>query len=208
MPVSVPDAKVAQPSGSNYIRFHGPASANDLRLTFDGKPEMAQDRAVIVLGVHDWGHRTWVLEPDQDGDVELVVPDWGLYEYVTMVVANFWDAPSDSASLHYTYAAQELDQADGPTASAQLVMGVPNPFSNSTQIVFYAPTENAASTIRVFDTSGRLVRTLLDEAVHSGRHQVRWDGKDRDGKRVATGLYFVRLESGQDRFTRKVMFVR
>ncbi len=205
---SVPDSKVAQPSGSNYIRFRGPASANSLRLTLDGQPEMALERAVIVIGVNDWGHRSWVLESDQDGDVELVVPDWGLYEYVTMVVANFWDAPTDSASLHYTYTAEELDQATKPTDSARLVMSVPNPFRSSTLIVFDSPAENVASTIRVFDPAGRLVRTLFDEAVHSGLHQVRWDGKDQNGKRVATGLYFVRLECGLDRFTRKVMFVR
>jgi hypothetical protein len=169
---------------------------------------MAQERAVIVLGVNDWGHRSWILEPDQNGDVELIVPDWGMYDYVTLVVANFWDAPSDSASLHYTYAAEELDQAAGPTNSARLVMSVPNPFRSSTQVVFYAPTENVASTIRVFDTAGRLVRILLDEAVYAGRHQVLWDGKDQNGQQVATGMYFVRLESGQDRYTSKVMFVR
>ena len=208
VPTYLPEEKIAQPSGSNYIRFRGPASANDLKLTFNGQPEMAQERAVIVLGVSDWGHRTWVLEPDLDGDVELIVPDWGLYEFVTLAVVNFWDAPADPDSLHYTYAAEELDQAAGPTASAQLVMGVPNPFHQSTQIVFYAPTDNVISTIRVYDTAGRLVRTLLDGAVYSGRHQVRWDGKDQNGQQVATGLYFVRLESGQDRYTRKVMFVR
>ena len=47
--------------------------------------------------------------------------DWGLYEYVTLVVANFWEAPADPASLAYTYAAEELDQAGGPTAAARLV---------------------------------------------------------------------------------------
>ena len=187
--VSMPAGKVAQPSGSNYIRFRGPASANNLKLTFNGQEEMAQERAVIVLGVNDWGHRTWVLEPDLNGDVELVVPDWGLYEYVTLVVANFWDAPDDSASLHFTYAAEELDEAAGPTNSAQLVMGVPNPFHQSTQIVFYAPAENVATTIRVYDTAGRLVRTLVNDAVYPGRHQVVWDGKDQNGKQVATGLF-------------------
>jgi len=163
---------------------------------------------VIVLGVNDRGHRSWVLEPDQNGDVEWTVPDWGLYEYVALVVVNFWDAPNDSASLHYTYAAEEVDQAARPTNSARLVMNVPNPFRSTTQVVFDSPTAGAASAIRIFDTAGRLVRTLLDEAVYSGRHQVVWDGKDQNGKQVATGMYFVRLESGQDRYTSKVMFVR
>jgi hypothetical protein len=169
---------------------------------------MAGQRAVIVLGVQDWGHRTWILKPDLDGDAELVVPDWGLYEYVTLVVANFWDAPPDPAALGYTYAAEELDQADGATAAARLIMSVPNPFHSSTQVVFYAPTDAAPATIRVFDAAGRLVRTLLDGAVFPGSHQVAWDGKDQGGRRVPTGMYFVRLESGPDSYTSKVMFVR
>ena len=207
-PVSISETKIARAAGSNYIRFFGPASDNNLRLTFDGHPDLARQRAVTVLGVNEWGHQAWALEPDQNGDAEMIVPDWGLYDYVTLVVTNFWDAPRDAASLFFTYSAEEVDQAPGAVDSARLVMSSPNPFQNSTRVVFYTPRDGAAATVRVYDISGRLVRTLLDESLFNGLHQVVWDGKDQNGRPAATGIYLVQLESGQHRHTSKVMFVR
>jgi len=199
---------IARPAGSNYIRFMGPASRNNLQLTFDGHPDMVGERAVVVLGVNEWGHRSWVLEPDTDGNVELIVPDWGLFDYVTLVVANFWNAPDDSISLHYTYSAAEIEQATEVTDPAKLVNCAPNPFGNSTRVVYYSPRDGSTSTIRVYDTAGRLVRTLIDEPVFTGLHQVVWDGKDQHGRMAATGIYLIRLENGPHQHTRKVMFVR
>lgn len=208
LPVSLRDGLTARPAASNYIRFDGPASNNNLRLTFDGHPAMAGERAVIVLGVNEWGHRSWILKPDPEGDVELIVPDWGLFDYVTLVVVNFWNAPGDSTSLHYTYAAAEVDQATEVTDLARLVMSSPNPFGNSTRVVYYIPREGSTSTIRVYDPAGRLVRTLLDESVFAGLHQVVWDGRDQQGRPAAAGMYLIRLENGPHQHTRKVTFVR
>ncbi len=205
---SLSDGAIARQAGSNYIRFVGPASRNNLQLTFDGHPDMVEQRAVIVLGVNEWGHRSWVFEPDPDGDVELIVPDWGLFDYVTLVVANFWNAPDDSVSLHYTYAAAEVDQSTEATDLAKLVNCAPNPFGDSTRVVYYSPRDGSTSAIRVYDTAGRLVRTLVDEPVFTGLHQVIWDGKDQRGRLAATGIYFIRLENGPHQHTRKVMFVR
>ncbi len=50
--------------------------------------------------------------------------------------------------------------------------------------------------ISVWDVSGRLVRTLLDEDLPPGIARVRWDGTDASGAPVASGAYFFRLESG------------
>ena len=205
---SISDHAIARPGGSNYIRFDGPASNNDLRVAVDGHADMVGQRAVTVLGVNEWGHRSWVLEPDADGDVELIVPDWGLYDYVTLVVTNFWNAPGDSASLKYTYAVSEVDQTTEVTDLARLVNSAPNPFGNSTRVVYYSPRDGSTSTIRVFDTAGRLVRTLINEPVFTGFHSVVWDGKDQHGRTAATGIYFIRLENGPHQHTRKVMFVR
>ena len=205
---SISEYFTARPGGSNYIRFEGPATNNDLRVAVDGHPDMAGQRTVIVLGVNEWGHRSWVLVPDADGDVELIIPGWGLFDYVTLVVSNFWDAPSDSASLRYTYAVAEVDQTTEVTDLARLVNSAPNPFGNSTRVVYYSPRDGSTSTIRVYDTAGRLVRTLIDEPVFTGFHSVVWDGKDQHGRFAATGIYFIRLENGPHQHTRKVMFVR
>jgi len=47
--------------------------------------------------------------------------------------------------------------------------------------------------VKVFDVSGRLVRTLTDRQFAAGRHQLTWDGADSEGKMVARGVYFTQV---------------
>ena len=47
--------------------------------------------------------------------------------------------------------------------------------------------------VKVFDVSGRLVRTLADRQFAAGRHSLTWDGADSQGRQVARGVYFTRV---------------
>lgn len=72
----------------------------------------------------------------------------------------------------------------------------PNPFNPATMISFVLP-EAATTTLRVFDVSGHLVRTLLNGAVRSeGSHEVPWNGRNDAGRVVAAGVYFCKLQAG------------
>lgn len=51
--------------------------------------------------------------------------------------------------------------------------------------------------IRVYDVAGRRVRTLVSGEATAGSRQVAWDLRDGDGKRVSSGIYFVRMELGE-----------
>ncbi len=201
-------SRTAAAGGSNYVRFNGPAAANNLQFNFDGTPEAAALRTVTLLGMNDWGHDAWTMTPDNNGDVEFVVNDWGLYEHVVMIVTNFWDAPRDSALLHYSYAASEIAGSATVDDQAKLVSSAPNPFTDFTRVVYVANQGSAPARVRVYNLAGQLVRTLTDESVFEGSHQVVWDGNDQAGRRVPTGMYFVRLENGTSEQVRKVMFVR
>ena len=49
--------------------------------------------------------------------------------------------------------------------------------------------------LEIFDSAGRLVRTLLDhQARPAGRTDVVWDGRNHTGARVASGVYLCRLD--------------
>jgi len=85
---------------------------------------------------------------------------------------------------------------------------VPNPFRGRTALAFELPTESRV-TARVFEASGRLVRVVLDYEVRAaGRHAIAWDGRNDDGRRVASGIYFFRVESGSEALARKVLLLR
>jgi len=75
---------------------------------------------------------------------------------------------------------------------ARLVGNVPNPFNPITEIRFTLPVHQVVR-LGVYDVSGRLVKTVVDEARPAGDNAARWDGTDRSGRAVASGTYFARL---------------
>jgi flagellar hook assembly protein FlgD len=62
--------------------------------------------------------------------------------------------------------------------------------------------------LRVFDARGRLVRTLVEGYREAGPGSARWDGRDRRGTAVASGVYFYRLTVGGERLTRRMHLVK
>ncbi len=90
-----------------------------------------------------------------------------------------------------------------------LSQNYPNPFNPATTIDYTIP-EGAAIDVRfdIYNVRGRLVRVLVDKERQAGRHTVRWDGRDDQGKRVSSGLYFYRIAAGSFTSTRKMMILR
>jgi hypothetical protein len=80
----------------------------------------------------------------------------------------------------------------------------PNPL-NPSGILSFVSTRAGAASVRVFDHTGRLVRTLSEGVLPAGHHEVRIDGRDEGGRTLATGIYFYRVElvegSAVGRFT-------
>ena len=91
--------------------------------------------------------------------------------------------------------------------AALLDQNHPNPFNPSTTIPFYLSVPSHVS-LRIYDTSGRLVRTILDTHREAGRHEERWDGTDDDGLEAASGVYFCRITTGPYERTRKMILLR
>ncbi len=84
-------------------------------------------------------------------------------------------------------------------ASANFSTGVsssPNPFTDIATINFSVTGAGPVS-IAIFDISGRLVETLVEnEAFPSGDHSIQWGGVNSNGESVVPGVYFCRLDSG------------
>jgi len=68
----------------------------------------------------------------------------------------------------------------------------PNPFNPSTTISFYTPQAGNAD-VRIYNLRGQLVQRLDAGTMSVGRGSVQWNGKDRRGSAVASGVYFYRL---------------
>ncbi|MBN1827390.1 MAG: T9SS type A sorting domain-containing protein [Candidatus Eisenbacteria bacterium] len=96
--------------------------------------------------------------------------------------------------------------ASGAPARTALLGAEPNPFNPSTTIRF-SLAEREEVSLRVFDTRGRLVRTLSDRILPAGIHTVRWDGRDASGAPVPSGVYFIRMDAGSFTDRRKAVLI-
>ncbi|MCB1164383.1 T9SS type A sorting domain-containing protein [bacterium] len=96
--------------------------------------------------------------------------------------------------------------AEIPPASS-LAQNVPNPFNPSTTIRFALPRPGEVQ-LHIYDVRGRLLRSLVDGPLDAGQHAVTWQGRDGAGERVASGVYFCRLVTEDQTFTRKMTLLK
>ena len=83
----------------------------------------------------------------------------------------------------------------------------PNPFNPSTEIKFDLPV-NSHVRLEIFNVLGQKVTTVIDDDMEAGFRSVIWNGDDRNGNQVASGVYFYRLSAGDHNFTKKMMMLK
>lgn len=94
-----------------------------------------------------------------------------------------------------------------PASKFALAQNAPNPFRPTTAIAFNLP-ETAHVSLEIYNVAGRKIATLVDDDMPAGHHTVRWDGKTDAGSRVASGVYFYRLESGERSASKKMVLMK
>ncbi len=140
------------------------------------------------------------------GEILQVIDTGGrfIYEVETEVPAN--------GQIAVTIAPQvgaEEEPHDARPGKFVLNQNSPNPFNDSTNISFALPGAGYRRvSLKIYNVCGQKVLTLLDQHLPSGRHTVRWDGRDGYGYSLASGLYFCRLRTGGRTKTVKMMLLR
>jgi subtilisin family serine protease len=82
----------------------------------------------------------------------------------------------------------------------------PNPTTGKVNIS-YSLANNTKVSINVYNVAGRLVRTLVNGSQSPGEYDVVWDGQDSAGRRISAGVYFYRMQAGDWRSQKKVVFL-
>jgi len=88
-----------------------------------------------------------------------------------------------------------------------LEQNYPNPFNPLTTIRFHL-VHRSFVTLDIFDVEGSLVIHLVSGERLAGSHSVIWNGVDRHGNKVSSGIYFYRLKVGTESITRKMILIR
>ena len=91
--------------------------------------------------------------------------------------------------------------------SLELLQNHPNPFNHATSLRFWVADLGMVS-LKVYDISGREIRTLVSEQKQPGTHAVLWDGRSDGGLEVPSGVYFSKLQAGSFVQTRKMLLLR
>ena len=125
------------------------------------------------------------------------------------------------------YIGQEIYGAGGPITIAALLAGVhetedeefpdgclilkldPNPFASSITIEYLLTGHDSIKTsFKIYNLLGQHVKTLFNSNKMCGKYRIRWDGKDECGGHLPNGIYFLMLERGESKSTRKIIRIR
>ncbi len=124
--------------------------------------------------------------------------------------AVLYTSYSESYNLFFDWYGNVANEEE-TFASAIFSTGIsssPNPFTDIATINFSVTGADPVS-ISIFDISGRLVETLVEnEAFPSGEHSVQWGGVNSNGESVVPGVYFCRLNSGGSIHSSRMVRVR
>ena len=193
--------------------------------------------AVTVYPTGENPYAITTADIDGDGDLDLVTSnfgtaDWTVYENMGGVFVNprtlysdrsgscavLYDGDNDGDidfagfdEIHdWIYFYKNPGVATGITPSlttTALEQNHPNPFNPATSIRFELA--NAADiTLAVYNTGGELVARIARGRYAAGPHEVRWNGIDARGTRVASGVYFYRLVGNNIDLTRKMVLLK
>lgn len=96
------------------------------------------------------------------------------------------------------------------TVALSLAQNYPNPFraGNATTIKYSIPEQSDQVVLKIFDVTGRKIRTLVNGLKTKGEHYTNWDGRNDEGAPVASGIYFCRLIMGNRSLTKKMVVFR
>jgi len=162
-----------------------------------------------------------------EGALDLVALYGAVPESLCIAVAGY--GTQDGASLatqvpagngngnvehaeYYVWRTGDTGAPDAPLEPAsggfKLCQNAPNPFSPETVVEYEVPEGGAIVTVKVFDVSGRLVRTLVDGPAAGGVSRAAWDGCDAAGRALPAGVYFVRMAWDGGQTTRKTILIK
>ena len=156
------------------------------------------DSVSIYYSVDGGGTFPYTIATGEPNDSLYVwlVPDTPSQSCVVKVEA--YDPTPESAGEDVSDAVFRIETAVGvgPAPGANvfgLVQNYPNPFNPLTRMEFSLSVRSHVS-LKVYDVSGKPVRTLVDGTLGAGRHSALWNGEDEIGRPVASGVYVTRLE--------------
>lgn len=188
-----------------------PGPYANIRISDASDPSLFAESGIFAMGRNlDWlqpASTSGSIDVGETLDLALVMNSAGLSNglYVANIVINSNGGAPVTVPVSLTVT--DVSAVGELPSSVVLNGNYPNPFNPSTTISFSLPADQDVY-LRVYTTRGRLVNTLVEGHQLAGRHHAVWNGKNSQGRTVASGVYFYRLETGNGNFTGKMVLTK
>jgi hypothetical protein len=200
--------------------------SSDLVTIVDpGHPLMTIPHAITDPELDNWGTSTHghlidllpnveeIVTNDNTGEPCLIVQHHGDGWVVATMMSMEWayyfgySEVLENMLLYLPWVDVAEDHFDTGSKGLALHGNWPNPFRSQTTLRYELPAQMPVS-LKVFDASGRLVRTLLDGTKGAGAWTLTWDGRDDAGRILPSGTYFCTLRAQDDVRTRTMLLLK
>jgi len=162
-------------------------------------------KCLLVSATHSaLGSVKQKLLNDDENYAELLPGDTTTVEFAVVGMDPGWvrDFVFVSNGYYITEGDGGSQTADGNIPIVHFLSFYPNPARNDMNVRFGIPKEERVS-LKVYDVSGREVKTLVDNRIEAGYHSVRLDGKN-----LPSGIYFARLVTDDYKTTKKLVLTK
>ena len=103
---------------------------------------------------------------------------------------------------------QDVDVLNNDINQAHISLkNYPNPFNPITTISFEVP-KNDMISLEIFNLKGELVKTLIKRNVSKGMHRIIWNGTNKKGQKVNSGIYFIKLQTSGKVISQKIILLK
>jgi hypothetical protein len=128
--------------------------------------------------------------------------------YRYFVKALYATGSSDSSNVIYVNPnITGNDPIDNTPVNFGLKQNYPNPFNPTTNIAFSLSKDSNVN-LNIYNVKGQLVKTLKNEKMLKGNHSVQWNGVNNNNKAVGSGIYFIRLQAGNQHSVKKALLLK
>ena len=196
----------------NPIDFPAELSGNQIKITLPdnitaGRFEIANNENVYQFSLNNTNEGIILLQ-NEDSINQLYEVEFGRLSQDQKELYIYIDGNTPAATLQMNY---QLFSKDGLAGNGMMQLGnpdafklyqnYPNPFNSQTTIKYDVPSlmvNIVPVEIYIYNTIGKLVRTIDEGDKSVGTHTVIWDGKNDDGESVSSGVYFYQLRTKVD----------
>jgi flagellar hook assembly protein FlgD len=115
-------------------------------------------------------------------------------DYIVGIYIGVWDDEKNTVDTHETH-------------NTGFSVRMKNLAKDRFSIVYDIPTQCDVA-LKVYDSTGRIVETIVEGSAAAGEHTIQWDATNKRQHRLPNGVYFLQLEAGEYNTTEKIIVLR